>query len=508
MPKPLRADQRELRLATTEDGNPTVDIFFDEHRVWSTRLPDAHPRTAVRRVPWPPAMAPYLHGTSIVAVRSSATGQALASAEVKFGGSGRVSITDSQGRWLAINKWNRFGPTLDGDSSGMQERMLAAAAVLARQLNEWGYPVYMVGGTLLGAMRSGDLLPHDDDIDFALLTERADPQDVTLIGFRLERQLAGAGYTVVRHSHAHLEIVFFTKEGGTDYYIDIFTSYYSDDGLYNQPFALRGELARDDLVPTRELEVGGISLPAPAVPEAWLEFAYGPNWSIPDPSFVWKYPRSTRRRFENSFGVFNRQRVFWEKTWQKVDKRVLTEDEDFSDVDRFLKLLPEHAFVIDLGSGDGRHTERIAAAGHQVLGVDYSFEAIRVARQTQPADVEYRFLNLNDRHGLLLFALELIDQRVQPYFYARNLLHVMPMLGRADLFAILRGLLDRENFLYATFDSTPVPRQPANPLTWTVRTSTLEREAWRWKLGTTVLHERDHATPYGVRRNVTALLWL
>src|SRR5829696_6184823 len=272
--------------------------------------------------------------------------------------------------------------------------------------------------------------------------------------------------------------------------------------------ALRGELARDDLVPTRELEVGGIPLPAPAVPEAWLEFTYGPNWSIPDPSFVWKYPRSTRRRFENSFGVFNRQRVFWEKTWQKVDKRVLTEDEDFSDVDRFLRLLPEHALVIDLGCGDGRHTERIAAAGHQVLGVDYSFEAIRVARQTQPADVEYRFLNLNDRHGLLLFALELIDQRVQPYFYARNLLHVMPKLGRADLFGTLRGLLDRETFLYATFDSTPVPREPANPLTWTVRTSTLEREAWRWKLGTTVLHERDHATPYGVRRNVTALLWL
>ena len=70
------------------------------------------------------------------------------------------------------------------------------------------------------------------------------------------------------------------------------------------------------------------------------------------------------------------------------------------------------AFVIDLGCGDGRHAERIAAAGHNVLGVDYSFEALRVARQTQPENVEYRFLNLNDRHGLLLFALEMIDQAV------------------------------------------------------------------------------------------------
>ena len=134
-----------------------------------------------------------------------------------------------------------------------------------------------------------------------------------------------------------------------------------------------------------------------------------------------------------------------------------------TNVDRFLRLLPERAFVIDLGCGDGRQAERIAADGHQVLGVDYSFEALRVARQTQPEGVEYRFLNLNDRHGLLLFAFELIDQGRQPYFFARNLLHQMPPLGRADLFVMLRGLLAPQTFLFATFDSTPVPLVPPTP---------------------------------------------
>jgi len=42
----------------------------------------------------------------------------------------------------------------------------------------------------------------------------------------------------VRHSHAHLEIVFFIPEGGIDCYIDIFAGYH-DDGFYNQPLALR-----------------------------------------------------------------------------------------------------------------------------------------------------------------------------------------------------------------------------------------------------------------------------
>jgi 2-polyprenyl-3-methyl-5-hydroxy-6-metoxy-1,4-benzoquinol methylase len=357
-------------------------------------------------------------------------------------------------------------------------------------------------------MRSGNLLPHDDDVDLAFLCQKSDPQDVTLVSFELERQLVRLGYTVVRHSHAHLEIPFFTNDGGIDYYIDIFTGYYSADGLYNQPFALRGELAKSELLPTKDIDVGGVTLPAPAVPEAWLEFAYGPNWRIPDPSFRWKPSHSTLRRFESSYGVFNRQRVFWEKTWQKVTKRRPGEEDDHENVDRFLQMLPERAFVVDLGCGDGRHAERIAAAGHSVLGVDYSFEALRVARQTQPENVEYRFLNFNDRHGLLLFALEMIDQDRQPYFFARNLLHVMPQLGRADLFAMLRGLLTPDTFLYATFDATPVPRISPNPLTWNMRTETLSTEAWRWGLGTTLLVERLRTTPFGQRQNVSALVWL
>jgi hypothetical protein len=60
MTKPLRGNRHELRLTTSEDTNPTVDVFFDEHRVWSTRLPDANRRPGVRSVPWPNAMTPYL----------------------------------------------------------------------------------------------------------------------------------------------------------------------------------------------------------------------------------------------------------------------------------------------------------------------------------------------------------------------------------------------------------------------------------------------------------------
>jgi hypothetical protein len=502
----VRAGRRGLRV-WTGDRTQTIDVFFDDHRVWSTKLPDPEPRTGVRKISWPAAMAPYLRGTSTLTIRDSANGELVGSAVVRFGGPGRAEITDAQGRWLAMDKWNRLGPYFDGNASGVQSRLLASSAEVAGRMAEWGYPVFIVGGTLLGSERSGMLLPHDDDVDFAFWCDKSDPHDVALVGFELQRQLEAEGYTVVPHGHTHLEIVFFTDEGSIDYYIDMFTGYHSADGLYNQPFALRGELSRDDLVPTRPVEVGGVLLPAPAVPDAWLAFAYGPDWRVPDPSFRWETPRETLRRFENSYGVFNRQRVYWEKHWQQVDKRGPAEADAFVDVDRFLKMLPEHSFVIDLGCGDGRQAERIAAAGHDVLGVDYSFEALRVARQTQPSGVDYRWLNLNDRRSLLRFALELIDEGRQPYFFAHNLLHSLTGFARADLFVMLHGVLDPQTFLYATWDVTAVDRVQSNPQTWSLGVRTVRREARRFGLGTTVVGRRQRRTPYGERGNATAIIW-
>jgi len=507
----LSATRLGLRVRVpAEQPAETVDVLFDGHRVWSTKLPEHRRNVFGRRLSWPDALRPYLRGKTTVTVRRSADDSVLASADVRFGGGAedaRVSVTDTQGRWLAMNKWNRLGPVLEGSANGVRDRLLANGRRLADLMESWGYPIYMVGGSLLGAMRNGGMLPHDDDIDFAFLSEARTDLEAGQVSYALQRKLADAGYTAIVLSLAQLQVTFFTEDGETDHYIDIFTGYHTEDGLYNQPFALRGELPRETLVPVSTMTVDGVDLPAPAKPEAWLEFAYGPSWRVPDPSFVFVSPRSTRRRFDNYFGVFNRQRVYWEKHYEKYSTRPDGPAGGEPQVDRFLSLLPEGAFVVDLGCGDGRLTERIAAAGHRVLGLDYSYEALRLANQTRPENVEYRFCNFNDRHQLLELTLDLVDAGEQPYFFAHHLLHEMPELGRSDLFQTLfTGGLDEQTFCFATIATDAHLRDPQDPETWRLQGRTLRNQLRRFGLTIHTLESSAQPTSVGPRETLTTLI--
>ncbi|MDO8152705.1 bifunctional 2-polyprenyl-6-hydroxyphenol methylase/3-demethylubiquinol 3-O-methyltransferase UbiG [Isoptericola sp. b408] len=479
--------------------------------MWSTKLPGHTRHPLGRRLAWPDALRPHLRGRSTVTVRRSADDTVLGTGDVVFGGASRgrrVEVVDAQGRWLAMNKWDRLGPVLEGSDDGVRDRLLANARHIADLMESWGYPIYMVGGSLLGAMRNGGLLPHDDDIDFAFLSEATDDWEAGRVSYELERRLTDAGMTAIVLSLAQIQVTFFTETGETDHYVDIFTGYHTEDGLYNQPFALRGELPRETLVPVSTMTIDGVELPAPARPEAWLEFAYGKGWRIPDPSFVFVSPRSTRRRFDNYFGVFNRQRVYWEKHYEKQPTRPAGPSGGEEQVDRFVSLLPPESFVIDLGCGDGRLTERIANAGHEVLGLDYSYEALRLARQHRPEGVEYRFCNFNNRHMLLELTLELIDQGRQPYFFAHHLLHEMPELGRSDLFQTLfTGLIDKQTFCYATVCTDDPLRDPQNPETWSLRATKLRAEARRFGMGLHTVQSDDQPTSIGDRQTLTTLIW-
>ncbi|MET0725110.1 MAG: methyltransferase domain-containing protein [Leifsonia sp.] len=470
----MRIDERGLSILRHEiEGAATIDVTFDGQRVWSTRVEsDSDSESTDADDPeiflaWPAALMPYLNGRTAVEIRDSANGRPLAAGEARLGSAtSRIAVVDAQGRHLAMNKWDRLGVVFEGNDSGVKQRLLASAAAAVDVLERAGYPVYIVGGTLLGYMRNGGLLPHDDDIDLAYLCEESDPADISLTSYRMERTLKAAGFVVVRHSLAHLELDFFDEAGHVDYYIDIFTGYFRD-GEYCQPFALRGDqVTPADLVPVKRIEVDGVVLPAPARPEAWLEYAYGPGWRVPDPTFQFVTPRSTRDRFETWFGVYNRARVFWDKRYAKQDG-LQSQSTDDQWVDEFLDRLPAGANVLDLGCGDGAVTERIARAGHRVVGVDYSNEALNLARSSSKTATDYRFVNLNDRHALFTLGFDLIETREPWWVFGHQLLQGMTKTNRRNVFFFLNLVLRGDAEAYVTMDTElPDSYRREDPTTW------------------------------------------
>lgn len=50
----------------------------------------------------------------------------------------------------------------------------------------------------------------------------------------------------------------------------------------------------------------------------------------------------------------------------------------------FLKSVPPHGTILDIGCGSGRDAKIFSEQGHQITGIDFSSEMIKIAKETAP----------------------------------------------------------------------------------------------------------------------------
>lgn len=128
----------------------------------------------------------------------------------------------------------------------------------------------MSGGTLLGAVRDGDFIPWDWDVEVTVLTERAKPEIATITSL-LDRH----GLLVVRVNNTTRNLKIVAIFGGTEY--EILGRY-----LRRRQFRSRKmtQVSSKFFETPATIVLRGHEFPAPNPPEEFLTNLYG-DWRTP-----------------------------------------------------------------------------------------------------------------------------------------------------------------------------------------------------------------------------------
>ena len=151
-------------------------------------------------------------------------------------------------------------------------------------------PVIMYAGTLLGYVRDGRPIEHDDDIDVAVYLGDHPPEDIPAIWLRYKQQLVDAGVIFPKWAAWHTPVI--KLVGDDDVTIDLFPCW-SHEGMFSvYPYSC-GDLPMDAVFPLTNFKSGPVRLPADT--DAFLKQCYGDTWRIPDPLFHFNWRRANRK---------------------------------------------------------------------------------------------------------------------------------------------------------------------------------------------------------------------
>lgn len=139
-------------------------------------------------------------------------------------------------------------------------------------------------GTLLGFIREGDLLSHDDDFDVIYDSGASSEEEAMAHREELKRILNSTGYSVWDAGRYNLHV----KRNGVT--LDLFPMWVSGTEAYiMRKYGHYEPLSARNLFPSGRLRVDDFEINVPARAEDVLAWRYGQSWLTPDPTFGWPW---------------------------------------------------------------------------------------------------------------------------------------------------------------------------------------------------------------------------
>lgn len=166
---------------------------------------------------------------------------------------------------------------------------------LCRSIERLGAQPFINSGTLLGYVRDGGPILHDDDLDLSVIVQGESPRASAQAWHIFLNKMAEEYYIISKGA-------FFSLYLESGYEIDIFPAWIFESRLYVYPYCW-GEVDQSQALPIKWEIYRSEALPLPRQPEKLLEVNYGPNWKIPDPYWRFDYKLS-HKRFKGVLPLF------------------------------------------------------------------------------------------------------------------------------------------------------------------------------------------------------------
>ncbi len=180
---------------------------------------------------------------------------------------------------------------------------------------KFDYPLFFIGGTLLGYIREGDFLENDYDMDVSYFSKYEKVADVRAEMIAVVSELIDSGEDIhlIRPDCTLVRNYFRWSFDERDR-IDVMPTW-SEDGYIFRPTFVAYPGSKDIILPLHEKTFYDHRIFIPNKPEVKLANVYGDDWRIPNPEF-----KKNTRKTEKTIRVVSSELSYDNEQWPLIRK--------------------------------------------------------------------------------------------------------------------------------------------------------------------------------------------